>query len=416
MAAVLRKKTGASSLSTLLVVICAMGGISTTAFAQTISTFAGTGEPATSGDAGQAALAGIHRPEALEYDLAGNLYVSEVFGQRVRKVTPDGLITTLAGNGNIGFGGDGGPAVDATFYYTGDVAVDRQGNVYVTDQINARIRKITPDGKIETIAGNGQVSYSPDGPVANRPLVWPYALAVADDGTLYFSELGYQGSDSWVRKLTPDGQMVTVAGRYQAAGFDPPELSGIVGLEFDGQGRLLIVDGGTSRVLRLEGDGSLSRLAGGGSAPTSDVDEIPGVDARLNYPNDLAVAADGTLYIADRNRVRRLSPDGMIHAFAGVADETAYGFEGDGGPALNATFSYTHGVTVDPRGNVLISDALNHRIRRVVPFATCAAEQYRGEQLALCRQICEADHSPQSEMSLIRVYVAKFHEPPACAR
>jgi uncharacterized protein (TIGR03437 family) len=171
-----------------------------------ISTFAGTGEAASSGDGGPATSAAMNRPEGLALDGAGNLYIADTASHRVRKVSPDGTITTVAGNGTGGFQGDGGPATEASLYYPKGIVVDPSGNLYIADWLNSRIRMVTPDGIISTVAGNGSFSYYGDGgPATSAALRFPWGLAVDAAGNVYVAD----DENSVIRMLTPVAPLVS---------------------------------------------------------------------------------------------------------------------------------------------------------------------------------------------------------------
>ena len=175
-----------------------------------ISTFAGTGQAASSGDGGPATSAAMNRPEGLAMDSAGNLYIADTASHRVRKISPDGTITTVAGNGNGGFQGDGGPATQASLYYPKGLAVDPSGNLYIADWLNSRIRVVTPDGIISTVAGNGSFDYYGDGgPATSAALRFPWGLAVDAAGNVYVAD----DENSVIRMLTPVAPLISAVPR-----------------------------------------------------------------------------------------------------------------------------------------------------------------------------------------------------------
>jgi uncharacterized protein (TIGR03437 family) len=172
-----------------------------------ISTFAGTGNAAANGDGGPATSAALNHPEGLAIDRAGNIYVADTANHRVRKISPDGTITTVAGNGSGGFAGDGGPPTQASLYYPKGLAVDASsGNLYIADWLNSRIRVVTPDGNIYTVAGNGQYDYNGDGgPATGAALRFPWGLAVDAAGKVYIAD----DENSTIRVLTPVAPLVS---------------------------------------------------------------------------------------------------------------------------------------------------------------------------------------------------------------
>jgi RHS repeat-associated protein len=235
-----------------------------------ITNFAGNGSQGFSGDGGRATDAKLNRPVGLAADVNGNVYIADTFNHRVRKVDPNGIITTIAGTGVRGFSGDGGSAIDAQFQYTNDVAVDTDGNLYIADYLNCRIRKVDISGIITTVAGNGTCGISGDGDSAlDARLNYPETVKVDIEGNLFI-----QGNSSRVRKVDTSGIIVTVAGNGM---------------------------GGYS------GDGG------------------PATEAELSA-RDVAIAANGDFYIADHgnNAVRKVSLASASIAGVTTADETAF--------------------------------------------------------------------------------------------
>ena len=355
-----------------------------TAAAQNISTFAGNGIAQFSGDGGPAASASLYDPTGVALDAAGNLYIADLVNNRVRKVSA-GIITTVAGNRNQGFSGDGGPAASASLFYPSAVAVDAAGNLYIADKYNNRIRKVS-GGIITTIAGNGTAGYSGDGgPATSASLYSPSGVAVDLGGNLYIADL----MNSRIRKVS-GGFIATVAGNgnfgfsgdggpaTSASLFDPSAVA------VDAAGNLYIADSGNSRIRKVSG-GFIATVAGGGTSGFSG-DGGPATSASLGVPEGVAVDPVGNLYISDEgnHRIRKVS-GGIMTTVAGNGNQ---GFSGDGGPATSASFNQPFGVAVDSAGNLYIADTNNNRIREVsalgntTPAITSVTTAYGGPVIA----------------------------------
>jgi RHS repeat-associated protein len=291
----------------------------------TVTLVAGTGVQGYSGDGGPAVNARLNSPYGMDVDGQGNLYFADYGNYRIRRVSPAGIITTVAGNGSYGFSGDGGPAVSAMLSVPWGVTADGQGTLFIADTDNSRVRKVTPDGIIRTIAGTGTQFYCGDGAPATSACVgWPAKVAVDPQGNVFIPDyLNHR-----IRKVTPDGIIRTVAG---------------VGPFGNGAGG-------------YGGDGG------------------PATGAQLNGPLALALDAAGNLYIPDyfNHRVRKLTPDGIITTMAG--NGTA-GFSGDGGPATGAQLNFPRAAAVDGAGKLYIADGNNGRIRRLTPAFPAFTDQ-----------------------------------------
>ncbi|MFF1481357.1 RICIN domain-containing protein [Streptomyces sp. NPDC058301] len=280
-----------------------------------ITTVAGTGDAGAAGDDGPAVAARLDRPYGLALDSTGTLYFSDHNNHQVRKVTTDGRIRTVAGTGTPGSRGEQGPAVSAQLDSPREVAVDRAGNLYIADSENHRIRKVTADGQIGTVAGTGTAGFSgDDGLAAAAELNCPYGVAVDSTGNLYIADT----DNHRVRQVTPDGQIRTIAGTG-TPGFSgdgesaaTAQLNSPYGVAVDGAGDLYITDAENHRVRRVAGDGTISTVAGTGTDGFSG-DDGPATSAQLNYPFGLAVDCVGALYIADyvNNRVRKVAAAAM---------------------------------------------------------------------------------------------------------
>ncbi|MEU7428614.1 RICIN domain-containing protein [Streptomyces sp. NPDC040750] len=291
-------------------------------------------------------------------------------------------ISTVAGTGVEGFAGDNEPAGSAQLHLPYGVAVDSVGNVYIADHANHRVRKVSADGKISTVAGTGVADFDGDGgQAALAKLNGPRGLAVDSAGDLYIADSGNRR----VRKITmADGNISTVAGTGSAGSnadgilATDARLNDLFGLAVDSGGDLYIADCHTHRVRKLtRADGKIRTVAGTG-AVGSDVDGIRATDARLNCPRGVAVDGAGVVYIADaeNHRVRKVAADGTISTLAGTGEPD---FGGDGGAAKSAQLNGPHAVTVDGAGVVYIADAENHRVRKVAADGTISTLAGTGE-------------------------------------
>ncbi len=378
-----------------------------------ISTVAGNGTQGFSGDGGPATSAQLSNPLGIAMDTASNLFIVDNGNSRIRKVTPDGLISTVAGNGIKGFSGDGGPATSAQFYGLEGIAVDIAGNLFITDTYNFRIRKITPNGQISTVAGGGISSYNGDGgPATSALLYWPTGIAVDSVGNLFIAEMGRHR----IRKVTPAGVISTIAGNG-TSGFSgdggPATLAQFHyprGIAVDMAGNLFIADYYNARVRKVAPGGGISTVAGDGTQGFGG-NGGPAVSAQLNYPFDVAVDVAGNLYIADEmnSQIRKVTPDGLISTVAGSGEQ---GFSGDGGPATSAALYPPRGVAVDPAGNLFISDTENARIRKVASIAACSGLTLKSGGAAMCRT---TESSPTIRAGYAKVTVNSGTAPYAVA-
>jgi sugar lactone lactonase YvrE len=339
-----------------------------------ISTVAGTGIEGFSGDGGLAASALLYLPTGVGVDSAGSLFIADSSNARVRKVTTGGVISTVAGSGNQGSGGDGGQATSAGLKAPSGVAVDASGNLFIADYLDQRVRKVTPGGVISTVAGTGVQGYSGDGgPATAAQLNEPWGLAVDASGNLFVADL----VNHCIRMVTPDGVISTMAG-IGKPGFSGDgtlaafaQLTFPVGVAVDSSGNLFIADSGNHRIRKVNSAGIISTVAGNGIAGFSG-DGNPATSAQLNGPTGVTVDSGGNLFIVDHrnNRIREVTSDGIIHTIAGTGTP---GFSGDGGPATSAQLSAPMGMAVDSSGDLFIADYDNDRIRKIMPQNSTAS-------------------------------------------
>jgi len=313
-------------------------------------------------------------------DYTGNLLLAAPYSRRIYRVSPDGGIAAAAGNGDYDFSGDGGPASSARLS-VGAIAADSLGDLFVADPNNARIRKISPDGIIRTIAGNGAWGFSGDGGPATSASLSPTGIAVDSAGDLFIGE-----NLAGVRKISPDGIITTIA---PGQGFEAVAVDRLGNLFIaDYTVRRISLDGTTTaisspahalavddagnlflaeplRVRRLSPDGTIITVAGNGTQGFSG-DGGPATDAQLDYPSGIAVDSAGNLFIANRgnHRIRKVSRAGVITTVAGNG---VTGYSGDGGPATEAGISWPSGIAVDRTGMVSFGDTANNVIRVLRP-------------------------------------------------
>jgi sugar lactone lactonase YvrE len=324
-----------------------------------VTTFAGSGVIGSANGVGTAAE--FFGPEGIAFDAAGNLYVADLGNHRIQKVTPDGTVTTLAGSGVAGFADGVGTA--AQFSGPTGIAVDADGNIYVADTFTQRIRKITPTGTVTTLAGGGTYTFGgapggfADGPGADARFFLPKALAIDASGNIFVAD----DINNRIRKVTPAGIVTTFAGTTKgfadgtgtSAQFDRPS-----GIAIDESGNLYVADEFNTRIRKITPAGAVTTLAGS----TSGFADGNGTAARFKRPKGIAVDNDGNVYVADAedNRIRKITPTGTVSTIAGDKN----GFAGyKDGPGDQAMFRAPSSIAIDASGNIFVGDAANHRIR-----------------------------------------------------
>jgi len=333
----------------------------------TIATVAGTGVAGWSGDGGPATAAEINHPRALAFLTDGSVVFSEPFHNTVRRIAPDGTITTVAGTGVGGYTGDGGPAAEAELNFVHGVSALPDGGFVLSDMWNDVIRRVWPDGRITTVAGNGRAGYSGDGgPATSAAINLPRGVTALRDGTLLVAD----STNARVRRVSPDGIITTVAGTgvQGSSGDGGPATAAELDRPFSiaprPDGGFLIADANANRIRLVAADGTISTVAGTGVAGYGG-DGGPATAAELDQPHSVVSLPDGGFLVADagNNRVRRVLPGGTIQTVAGTG---AAGFSGDGGPATAALLSLPKALALLPgsRG-FLVGDAANNRVRVV---------------------------------------------------
>jgi NHL repeat len=333
---------------------------------QLINTIAGNGTGGYSGDNAGALSAEINSPFGAAVDASGNVYIADKSNNRVRKVSPTGIITTVAGNGSSGYSGDGSPATAAQINSPYDVAVDAYGNVYIADAGNNRVRKVSPSGIISTVAGNGSTGYGGDGSPATAANVGsPSGLAVDLSGNLYISSDG-----THIRKVNSAGIISTFAGNGSASyGGDGSaatiaSLHNPVSVAVDVAGNVYIADQLNNRIRKVNTAGIINTIAGNGTAGYAGDGLSAITSAEVNNPWGIAVDGLGNVYIGDHsnNRVRMINTTGIINTVAG--NGTA-GYSGDACAATASELNTHWGICVDGMGQLYIADGGNNRVRKV---------------------------------------------------
>jgi len=348
----------------LIVILIARSALAQQYF---ISTIAGGAPPVTPAAAVEVS---IGKPSGVATDSAGNLYFTSL--NCVFKVATSGRLTLVAGNSRAGYSGDGGPAIAAQLNSPWGVAFDRADNLYIADTGNSRIRRVSPAGLITSVAGNGTQGFSGDGgPAAAAQLNLPEGVAVDAGGNIYIADTG----NSLVRQVAPTGIIVTFAGKggpgYYGDGGPATlaQVSNPEGLAVDASGDLFIADTVNDAIRMVSPGGTISTVAGNGSNNLAGGgfagDGGPATSAELDAPEGVAVDASGNLYIADSQnyRIREVSgSSGIIATIAGVGDP---GYSGDGGAATSAQMSSPSSIAADANGNVYFADRANARVRRI---------------------------------------------------
>ncbi|WP_295672856.1 NHL repeat-containing protein [uncultured Mucilaginibacter sp.] len=319
-----------------------------------VTTYAGSGAiGAVNGKSTEASFSNLM---GLAIDSAGNIYVADSRNNMIRKISADGVVSTLAGSGNQGSAD--GKGVAASFFFPAALTVDTHGVVYVADTHNSMIRKITPDGNVTTLAGRPDAA-TKDHPGAMVRFDNPYGIAVDKNGNVFVSDW----DKDQVKKVSPDGKVSVYAGTGDRGLKDGPAVNASFylpeGIALDQKGNLYVADTYNNLIRKISPEGIVSTLAGKikrGSANGK------GAAASFSHPDGIAVDKKGNVYVADvgNNKIRKITPDGIVSDFAGTGKRGA-----DNGPANTATFYRPFGITIDNAGNLFVADYQNNLIRKI---------------------------------------------------
>ena len=341
-----------------------------------ITTVAGSTRVGRGGDGGQATSSQLNNPAAVAVDASGNIYIADTRNYVIRMVAKStGIITTVAGNGQYGYNGDGGQATLAQLKYPVGVAIDACGNIYIADPESCRIRKVKKStGIISTVAGNGRNGNEGGGGLAtSASLAWPQGIAVDVSGNIYIADT----SNRSIFKVTKStGIITTVAGngQYGYSGNGGQATSAVIGspvsVAVDASGNIYIADYYNYRIRKVtKSTGIITTVAGNGQKGFGG-DGGQATLAQFNDPRGIAVDSSGNIYIAesDSNIARVVSKStGIISTVAGSV------FSGDGGVPGSAQLNSPLGIAVDASGNIYIADTGNNRIRKIDHVAPAPA-------------------------------------------
>lgn len=322
--------------------------------ANIVTTFAGSGE-ANSTDA-MGIAASFNNPRNLVMDRDKNIYVADTVNQKIRKITPDGDVTTFAGSGVQGSTDANG--VSAEFSYPQGIAIDSQNNIYVADKMNHKIRKITPDGDVTTFAGSGSPSLV-DGTGIDAGFNEPCEIVIDSNNNLYVVEY----ANHTIRKITPNGDVTTLAGNGSSGSVDDTGASASfnkpLGIAIDSLNNLYIADHGNHKIRKITPAGVVTTFAGSGASGSADATST---SATFNYPSGVAVDRDDNIYITDMNnqKIRKITQAGVVTTFAGS------GSKGDlVSTTLDSSFHSPFGLMIDSDNTIYMADTNNNKIKKI---------------------------------------------------
>ncbi len=320
----------------------------------TVSTVAGVSMLGSTDAVG--ANASFNYPSGIVADSSGNLFIADTGNSKIRKITPAGVVSTIAGGDSNG--STDAVGTDASFNFPSGIAIDSNNNLFVTDAGNNKIRKITPAGVVSTVAGSG-LSGSTDAVGANASFKHPSAIAIDSSNNLFVTDAG----NNKIRKITPAGAVSTVAGSGVAgdtdavginASFDDPSA-----ITIDSSNNLFVTDAGNNKIRKITPAGVVSTVAGSGSFGSTDA---VGTDASFDDPSAITIDSSGNLFVADsgNSKVRKITPAGVVSTIAGsglLGDTDAVG--------TDASFNHLAGITMDGSGNLFVTDSRSSKIRKI---------------------------------------------------
>jgi sugar lactone lactonase YvrE len=323
-----------------------------------VTTLAGLAGRVLTAD-GQGTSARFDAPYSTAVDSNGVIYVADQTAHVIRRIGTDGVVTTFAGLPGV-FGIDDGIGDGARFYSPSGVAVDSSGNVYVADTMNSTVRKITPGRVVTTLAGAGRTRGSADGAGAVARFDQPFGVAVDSNGNVYVSD----AAANTIRKITPAGVVSTLAGRSATPGSADgsgtnARFSVPYAIAVDSTGTVFVVDHGNHAIRRVASDGTVTTLAGTAGSPGSA--DGRGASARFQYPSGIAVGRDGIVYVADTDNqvIRAITGDGEVTTIGGTTGRTG----STDGSGSAARFLNPKGVATTADGRLIVADLGNRAIR-----------------------------------------------------